>query len=341
LIWRILLSRYLVNHSRIQQLLRENIVIIGWSEQASKFAQALVKDELSLFHIVGWVKTETSLDPLILPNNVKCLGNYQNLESIMADQKVDTLLLADLDFSEEKRIRLSNFCIKNMVDFKISPTYSELLTKGMVVDLMNNLPVIDVTTLPLDKFGNRLTKRVLDIVGSLIGLVISLPLILIFGSIVYLESPGRVFYRQKRIGLNGKIIEIIKIRSMKLDAEKNGAKWASENDTRCLKIGRFIRKFNIDEIPQFWNVLKGEMSLVGPRPERPEFTTNFQDDIPHYNARNNALPGMSGLAQIKGLRGNTDLKKRLQQDIYYLENWSIWLDLYIILKTFTTVENAH
>jgi lipopolysaccharide/colanic/teichoic acid biosynthesis glycosyltransferase len=171
---------------------------------------------------------------------------------------------------------------------------------------------------------------------------LSLPLIAVFGTIVYLESPGSIFYRQRRLGRNGMPFDIIKIRSMKLDAEiGTGACWAKKDDPRRLKIGAFMRKWNIDEVPQFWNVLKGEMSLVGPRPERPELIENFKQDIPHYNARHNVKPGITGWAQVKGLRGDTDLSERIRADLFYLENWNLLLDFQIMAMTFLHRDNAY
>jgi lipopolysaccharide/colanic/teichoic acid biosynthesis glycosyltransferase len=168
------------------------------------------------------------------------------------------------------------------------------------------------------------------------------PLIALFGLLVYMESPGPIFYRQRRMGRNGQPFNIIKIRSMRLDAEAGTrVGWTVKEDPRRLRVGAFMRKWNIDEVPQFWNVLKGEMSLVGPRPERPELIENFKDEIPHYNARHNAKPGITGWAQIKGLRGDTDLGERIRADLYYLENWNVLLDFQIMALTFLRRQNAY
>ena len=181
----------------------------------------------------------------------------------------------------------------------------------------------------------------MDVVGAVVGLMLSAPLIAIFGALVYRESPGPILYRQRRLGRNGVDFDILKIRSMKLDAEADGkVGWSTREDPRRLKVGAFMRKWNIDELPQFWNVLNGDMSLVGPRPERPELIRNFKHEIPHYNARHNAKPGITGWAQIKGLRGDTDLTERINCDLWYLENWNIFLDFQIMLMTFVKRENA-
>jgi exopolysaccharide biosynthesis polyprenyl glycosylphosphotransferase len=193
----------------------------------------------------------------------------------------------------------------------------------------------------LNDFANRLIRRVIDIVGAAIGLLFSIPLIGIFAAMVYWESPGPIFYCQKRLGRNGRAFKMFKIRSMRMDAEKNGAQWTKENDPRRLKIGAFMRKWNIDEVPQFWNVLMGDMSLVGPRPERPELIAQFKYTIPHYQARHMCLPGMTGWAQVNGLRGNTSLEERIRYDIWYIENWSLGLDFRIIILTLLRQKNAY
>jgi exopolysaccharide biosynthesis polyprenyl glycosylphosphotransferase len=189
--------------------------------------------------------------------------------------------------------------------------------------------------------SNRLIKRVVDIAGATVGLLLSFPVIAIFGMLVYRESPGPIFYHQKRTGRNGRTFKIIKIRSMRMQAEENGAQWAKENDPRRLRVGAFMRKWNIDEVPQFFNVLKGDMSLVGPRPERPELISKFKHEIPHYHARHTCLPGMSGWAQVNGWRGNTSLDERIRFDIWYVENWSVALDFRIMLMTFLQRKNAY
>src|SRR5690606_19419940 len=156
------------------------------------------------------------------------------------------------------------------------------------------------------------------------------------------EDPGPIFYRQQRMGRDGRPFWIYKLRSMRLDSESAGKPgWTTANDPRRLKVGAFMRKWNIDEVPQFWNVIKGDMSLVGPRPERPELISDFKEDIPHYNARHSIKPGMTGWAQVNGFRGDTDLRERIRCDLYYIENWGLLLDLQIMLQTFWSRKNAY
>ena len=173
------------------------------------------------------------------------------------------------------------------------------------------------------------------------GLVLGAPFILLFGALVWLESPGPILYSQRRLGRRGLVFNIYKIRSMRIDAEKdNEPGWTTKDDPRRLKIGGLLRRWNLDELPQFWNVLKGDMSLVGPRPERPELIRNFRDEIPHYNARHNVKPGITGWAQVKGHRGDTDLAERISCDLYYLENWNVFFDFQIMAMTFLNNRSA-
>ena len=189
--------------------------------------------------------------------------------------------------------------------------------------------------------GNSALKRGVDILGALVGLIISAPILAVFGALIYRESKGPVFYKQFRTGKDGRDFTIYKLRSMHLDAEKNGAGWTTEGDTRCLKIGGFIRRFNIDEVPQFWNVLKGDMSLVGPRPERPEHIVRLEKEIPRYHDRHAVRPGITGWAQVNGWRGDTDLGERVKCDIEYIEKAGIAWDFKIMIKTFVNRDNAY
>ena len=203
------------------------------------------------------------------------------------------------------------------------------------------MPVLGASRLPLEDPKNVVLKRLVDVVGGIAGFILSAPLVVLFGAIVYRESPGPIIYRQRRLGRDGKPFWILKIRSMRMDAEAAGrVGWTVQDDPRRLRIGAFMRRWNIDELPQFWNVIKGEMSLVGPRPERPALIKIFKEEIPHYNARHSIKPGLTGWAQVNGFRGDTDLNERIRCDLHYIENWSPLFDAQILFMTFCTHANA-
>jgi exopolysaccharide biosynthesis polyprenyl glycosylphosphotransferase len=236
---------------------------------------------------------------------------------------------------------LASLCENELIQFKVVPSYFSVLVSGLHLETFSGIPILGVSRLPLDRMFNKLLKRLIDIVGATVGLLLSAPLVAIFGALVYLESPGPILYRQRRLGRNGKTFHMLKIRSMRLDAEHGGrVGWSTKNDPRRLRIGGLMRRWNIDEVPQFWNVLKGEMSLVGPRPERPELIHNFKYEIPHYNARHTVKPGITGWAQVNGLRGDTDLRARIMLDLHYVEHWNILFDLRTMILTFRKNKNA-
>lgn len=338
--WRTYFDARLREPARLA-VLRQRAILVGWSEESAEMQRQFEINPENGVEIMGWVETDESSYHLRPGNAVPCLGNLDELERIVMENPADMVILADLSGPRDRSFAIANLCEREMVQFKIIPSCFRVFLSGLQLESVAGAPVLGVSSLPLDDSFNVFTKRCLDIVGSIVGLILSAPLIALFGTIVWLESRGPIFYKQVRTGANGRNFSIIKIRSMKLNAESNGAQWCVADDPRRLRVGAFMRKWNIDELPQFWNVLKGEMSLVGPRPERPELIANFKHEIPHYNARHHAKPGMTGWAAVKGLRGDTDLSARIREDIWYLENWSLWLDLKIMLLTFFKRDNAY
>ncbi|MEO7932286.1 MAG: sugar transferase [Chthoniobacterales bacterium] len=331
----------LILKTGVVENLRQRILFVGWNEQTAKIVDSFANAPHSAYHFVGCVTASHGRHCETMPDDVPTLGNVQQLSGLIHEHMVDMVIMSDVDCVKDEIVGLANLCEKELVQFKIIPSYFQILVSGLRLETVSGIPVLGVSQLALDKFGNAIFKRALDVVGAIVGLILSAPLIAIFGFLVYRESPGPIFYRQKRLGRNGAIFDILKIRSMRLDAEvgqKPG--WSTKNDPRRLKIGSFMRRWNIDEVPQFWNVLVGEMSLVGPRPERPELIQNFKEEIPHYNARHSVKPGITGWAQVLGLRGDTDLRERINCDLYYLENWNPLFDFQIMLKTFISNKNA-
>jgi exopolysaccharide biosynthesis polyprenyl glycosylphosphotransferase len=335
--WRYAFHRFL-QHSKAAASLRQRVVFVGWNEESEKLSKSFSADQVHPYEVAGCVPSPGS--KFQMKPTVPVLGDYSDMGTIFHELGIDMVMLADVSCVKGEIVGLANLCEREMVQFKIVPSYFQILVSGLHLETVSGVPVLGVSQLPLDMPVNFLLKRILDIVGATVGLILSAPLIGFFGLMVWLESGGPIFYRHPRMGRNGQPFDIIKIRSMKLNADKEGGFWTLKNDPRRLKVGAFMRAWNIDELPQFWNVLKGEMSLVGPRPESVELIANFKDEIPHYNARHNAKPGITGWAQIKGLRGDTDLGERIRADLYYLENWNVLLDFQIMALTFVRRKNA-
>ncbi len=340
--WR-LLFRHLLYTSGWASALRDRVLVVGWSKESQALAQQIARDpEHHAYEIVGCVPSARGQFINEPSQEIARLGEYKGLRGLLREHRPSHLIFADPQPESGELVALTELCIKENVAFKLIPSFFQIFASGLHLESISGVPVVGVSKLPLDHLHNRLLKQFVDIVGALVGLILSAPLIAYFGYQVYKESPGPIFYSQVRAGRGGRPFKIWKIRSMKINAEAvGGVQWTKENDPRRLKVGEFMRKYNIDEVPQFWNVLKGDMSLVGPRPERPELIENFKEEITHYNARHFGLPGLSGYAQVNGLRGDTDLRERVRYDLFYLENWSLWLDFQIMVKTFFSRTGAY
>ena len=331
-LWRHLYHLFLLQEP-VSVRIRQRILVVGWNLEAERLAMSVYQDPRHPYEIIGCLPSANDEYRMAPPKHVKRLGDYNHIQDVLQTTRIDMVLIADLDPKTREIMALCEYCNRELIPFKIVPTYFQILLSGLHLETISGVPVLGVARLPLDALLNRTIKRIIDIIGSIVGLIITAPILLVFGVLIYLESPGPIIYRQVRKGREGRPFVIYKIRSMKLDAEKQGPQWCVDNDNRCLRVGAFMRKWNLDEFPQFWNVLKSEMSLVGPRPERPELIENFKDQIRHYNARHYVKPGLTGWAQIHGLRGDTDLNERIRYDLYYLENWSPMLDIYIMMRT--------
>ena len=340
LLWRWLFYR-LLSSRPIRQTLCQRVLFVGWTDEARRLGSLMGIGPNQFYQPAGWVPAPLTQRPATAPGDLLELGTCAELPALLKRHRIDMVILADLGLCFEEIVGLANLCEKELVQFKIIPSYFQILVSGLQLEPISGVPVLGVSELPLDRLFNRVLKRTVDIIGAIVGLILSAPLIAFFGGLIYLESRGPIFYTQVRTGRNGRNFKLIKLRSMRLDAEQDGARWAQKDDPRRLRIGAFLREWNLDEVPQFWNVLKGEMSLVGPRPERPELIANFKHQIPHYNARLASKPGLTGWAQINGLRGDTSLAERVRYDLHYLENWSLWLDLQTMLLTFFKRQNAY
>ncbi len=338
--WRVLLQRAMRSES-ITRLLCQRIVILGWSEGIAQLARQTWEDFVYPCEIIGYVEITHDVDGTGPMPTVPCLGSKEDLATILQEHQIDAAFLAGTNLMDDAHLDLVRICQTEMVEFKVIPSCFPALASGMHVEWVAGVPILGTDRLRMNRLHIRMEKRVLDILGAMVGLLLAGPAIVLFALMVYLESPGPVFYRQRRLGRKGEPFDMIKIRSMRLDAEKNGRPgWTVANDSRRLKVGGFMRRWNIDELPQFWNVLKGEMSLVGPRPERPELILNLKHEILHYNLRHSVKPGLTGWAQVNGLRGDTDLSERIRHDLFYIDNWSALLDVQTMFLTLFKHKNA-
>ena len=337
---RWMLFRAEIRYARLRRG-RNRVLILGTDEVAARLRRALERDPRLASHVIGFVGVDDSTpDPDIAADRI--LGSAGGLPELLAGQRVDQVILAASSLPSQRVIEIILLCEKNLVQFNLVPDLFRVLTAGVDMQMVDDIPLLGVGRWPLDFFWNRCLKRAEDIVGSLLGIVLTAPVVAVAAVAVRRSSPGPVFYRQERCGENGRAYTLYKLRTMRADAEsETGPVWTTENDPRRTAVGAFLRRHNLDELPQLWNVLRGDMSLVGPRPERPHFVEKFKEDISGYMWRHVSKPGMTGWAQVNGLRGNTSIEERIKYDLYYLENWSLSFDFKIIVKTFFTHRNAY
>ncbi|MES2475366.1 MAG: sugar transferase [Verrucomicrobiota bacterium] len=332
--WRWILYCFL-RREPFASALRQKAVFVGWNDECDRALRRFGNGRANQLSIVGVIEPPRFAFEVVPPEAVPVLGSYQKLRSILRSSGADVLMVVDGTLDRHQMLELAETCGREFIDFKLVPSCFQILVSTLQLESVHGMPVLGIGKMPLHHAFNNAAKRAVDIVGALFGMLLFAPLMSFFALLVYLESPGSVIYRQRRIGLNGRPFYIYKIRSMKLDAEAAGIPgWTVKDDPRRLKIGEFMRQWNIDELPQFWNVLVGDMSLVGPRPERPELIEGFKEAIPHYNVRHNIKPGVTGWAQVNGLRGDTCLRERVKFDLDYIENWNFTLDFQILLMTF-------
>ncbi len=341
----VLLERYimfriewnLARHSKQ----RMNVLILGTDHIATRLTHTLKQEPMLRANVAGFIKTNSNPDDERIPQE-RIFGPLDQLEPIIQDHNIHEIILTDASIPHPKIVEILMLCEHNLIGFKMVPDLFRIMTTSMDVQSLNDIPLLGISPWPLDQFRNRFLKRLEDIAGATVGLIISAPIIAVAAIAIKKTSPGPVFYVQKRCGEGGTPFNLHKLRTMPVDAESDtGPVWAKPGDERRTPVGAFLRSYNLDELPQFWNVLKGDMSLVGPRPERPHFVEQFKGEIVKYMFRHVSKPGMTGWAQVNGLRGNTDLTERVKYDLYYLENWSLSFDFKILLRTVLTNQNAY
>ncbi len=329
--WRSLVYAAITRPGIVGQL-RRRAVLLGWNAEAAALAAEIARDPAHPFSLAGLVTRERDTAAPFPAPPLRTLGPAAELEAILAREAVDVLIVTRFDLPRPELQRVVETCERAYIEWKIVPGAFDIFLSGLHLQTIGRVPVLGVEELAIRRLFNRGLKRALDLAGALAGLVLSVPVAAVLAALIKRESPGGpVLFRQTRVGADHVPFTVWKLRSMHPDAPAQDA--AHQSTLRLLRIGGFMRRWNLDELPQFWNVLRGEMSLVGPRPERPHHVDRLSAEIPHYLPRHLAKPGMTGWAQVNGLRGAGDLAARVQHDIYYIENWSIWLDLQILLLT--------
>ena len=283
------------------------------------------------FRILGVLTHESSKVQSIQRKPV--IGHFGQIREFVRKQNPDQVLLALPRNQYADLERILELLKDETVDIQLIPDIHEYITLGCAVEDFDGLPIVNLNDSPMNGWG-ALAKRFTDLVLSSVALLVLSPLMIMISLAIKFSTPGRIFYKQERMGLDGRNFKMIKFRSMNPNAEvSSGAIWTQPNDQRRTKLGVFLRSTSLDELPQLWNVLLGDMSLVGPRPERPIFVTQFRQEIPHYMLRHKVKTGITGWAQVNGWRGNTSLDRRIECDLYYIRNWSYFLDLKIIFLT--------
>ncbi len=304
-----------------------HVVLIGGSKLASRYYEEIKKKPYLGIWIDGYV-AESKNDAI----GCDYLGGLDCLETVLMDSEKYEAVVAIEATEMDKMNIIITACDKCGTRFSIIPVFNDYLPHNATIDNVGKSKLINVRETPFDFLGNAIVKRTFDIIGSLMLIILSSPALIVCAIGVKLSSPGPIIFKQERVGLNKKVFNMYKFRSMRVNVESTTA-WSTDEDPRKTKFGSFIRKFSLDELPQFFNVLKGDMSLVGPRPEIPFHVSHFKDEIPLYLVRQQVRPGCTGWAQIHGLRGDTDIKERIEHDIWYIEHWSLWLDIMIIFVT--------
>lgn len=329
IIFRNLIRRILRN-IRNRGFNQKHILLVGYSRAAEGYIDRIKLNPQWGYHIMGILDDNVEAGTKYRGEQV--IGKISMLESILVENELDEIAIT-LGIAEYVKLEsIVTTCEKSGVHTKFIPDYNNVIpTRPYTEDLLG-LPVINIRHVPLNGSFNRFIKRLTDIVGSFLLIVLFSPLMLVVALAVRFSSKGPVIYKQVRVGLHNRNFVMYKFRSMKID-RCDELHFTTQNDDRTTRIGRFIRKFSLDELPQLFNVFKGDMSLVGPRPERPEFVEKFREQIPRYMIKHQVRPGMTGWAQINGYRGNTSIEKRIEYDLYYIENWTLGFDILILFQT--------
>ena len=311
---------------------QKHILLVGYSKAAEQYIDRIKQNPQWGYNIRGILDDNIARGTMY--KGVKVIGSVGNLSYILPENKLDEIAIT-LGLEEYYKLeKIVAECEKSGVHTKFIPDYGNIIpTRPYTEDLLG-LPVINIRYVPLSNTFNALIKRLTDIIGSIICIIIFSPIMLTSAVLVKMTSKGPLIFKQERVGLHNKPFQMYKFRTMYVQTEEEERKgWTKKNDPRVTSVGRFLRKTSLDEFPQLFNVLKGDMSLVGPRPERPQYVEKFREEIPRYMIKHQVRPGMTGWAQVNGYRGDTSIRKRIEHDLYYIENWTLGLDIKILFLT--------
>ena len=324
--------RYILSRLRRKGFNQKHVMLVGFSDASDQFIDACRRNPDWGYHIYGIVDDIAELGESY--KGIQVVGRISELEHILAQNTIDEIAITLPLAAYAKLDGIVHVCEKSGVHTKFIPDYNNIIHSKPVTEDMDGLPVINIRNVPLTDPVKATAKRAVDIIGALVGIVLFSPIMLVVAILIKLTSPGPIIFKQERVGLHNQPFMMYKFRSMVQQTEADEKKgWTVPGDPRVTRVGRFIRKTSIDEFPQFFNVLAGQMSLVGPRPERTQFVEMFKEEIPRYMIKHQVRPGMTGWAQVNGLRGDTSIYERVKYDIWYIENWTMSLDVKILFLT--------
>lgn len=328
------LIRIILRRMRRSGYNQKHMVLVGYSEAAEQYIDRILGNPEWGYKVRGILDDTLPIGSEY--RGIKVIGCVKDLEIILPENSLDEIAIT-LGLDEYNKLgKVVAVCEKSGVHTQFVPDYNHIIPTKPYTEDIQGLPVINIRYVPLMNTFNRFVKRMVDIIGAVVAIILFSPVMAVVSIIIKTTDPGPLIFKQERIGLKNKPFYMYKFRSMVVQTDEEEAKgWTTKGDSRVTPIGRFIRKTSIDEFPQFFNVLTGDMSLVGPRPERPQFVERFKEEIPRYMVKHQVRPGITGWAQVNGYRGDTSIRKRIEHDLYYIENWSLGFDIKILILTFT------
>ena len=324
--------RYLLMFIRKKGYNKKYLLMIGYSKSADDYIKRIRLNPHWGYEVCGILDDKVPAGTML--RGVKVLGRIANLDVILPENKIVEIAIT-LPLEEYGKLeRIVAKCEKSGVHTQFVPDYNRVIPSRPIMEDADGLPVINIRNVPLANTENRIVKRFIDIVGSIVLIIVFSPIMLLSVIAIRLSSKGPIIFKQERVGLHNKPFMMYKFRTMEMQRESDEKKgWTVKDDPRVTKVGRVLRRTSMDELPQLFNILIGDMSIVGPRPERPQFVEEFREEIPRYMIKHQVRPGLTGWAQVNGLRGNTSIKERIKFDIYYIENWSLLFDIRIMFMT--------